>query len=186
MEEKPWFIYNCLLTTEEEDNLIKEYHRYAHQNNYGGKQNFDLDKIKENEYVIGSVRICLSTLYALCQCSYEAQMIYITFLHKVYINHNVVNLTLKQIKNFSQLSYVSINKGIYELEEAGLIEILEKDFYKLPIRDIYKGNSWPIIEQMQINYFRKKDEIKYEEQLEIKRNSDYLKDKLKLKSKNNE
>lgn len=184
MEEKPWFVYNCLLTTEEEDNLIKEYYRYAHKNNYGSKQDFDLDKIKENEYVTGSVRICLSTLYILFQCSYEAQIVYITFLHKVYINRNVVNLTLKQIKNFSQLSYVSINKGINELEEVGLIEILEKDYYKLPIRDLYKGNSWPIIEQMQTNYFRKKDEIEYEEQLENKRNSDYLNNKRKLKPKN--
>ena len=183
MEEKPWFIYNYLLTTEEEDNLIKEYHRYAHKSDYGGKKDFDLDKIKENEYVTGSIRICLSTLYTLCQCSHEAQIIYITFLHKVYINHNVVNLTLKQIKNFSQLSYVSINKGICELEEAGLIEILEKDFYKLPIRDVYKGNSWTIIEQMQTNYFRKEEERRYKLKQENKNRSEYLNNLRKLKLK---
>lgn len=44
---------------------------------------------------------------------------------------------------------------IKELVDRQLIEIIDNDYYKISIINLYKGNSWTIIQQMQTNYMRK-------------------------------
>lgn len=48
-----------LVTDDNEDNLIKEHHSFCHQNDYGDKRVFDLDKNKKekNEYITDSNKI---------------------------------------------------------------------------------------------------------------------------------
>lgn len=153
--DKVYNKFDYLVTSDKEDQLLNEYHTYCHRNDYGGKSRFDLDKIKDNEYIINSVRICLSTLYTICNCSRAARLVYITLLYKLHKVQNVINITVEQIKKFSKLTNEEVNRGLNELKEKELIEEIDETHYKIPIIDLYKGNSWDIIQQMETNYMRK-------------------------------
>ena len=145
------------------------------------------DRYSEDIYYnSASVRFKLEDLAKYNHCSLGAREIYILILSKLKKDTNILKLNRKDIKTTINISDASISRSIKELLNCGLLRILEKDTYVIPLNKVYKGNLTKMVKLYKAEK-EKEEQLKKEEEsknainyISNKRN---LKHKLKLKVK---
>lgn len=111
-------------------------------------------------YMDKSVRISIKTQMRLLNYSKSAQLVYWHIINQLNKNEYEITVTRSVLKSVTGLSDASVSRAIEELshkpdvgkdaapgDEIPLIQIIDKDTYRIPIHQCVKGNVNTIIER---------------------------------------
>ena len=100
---------------------------------------------KSVSYLKDSIRITITTALKLGSCSKAAYFIYFAIVNRLNKYDYEVKVTRSDIKSATGFSDASISRGIGELIDEKIIELIDKDTYHIPINQCVKGNVNKII-----------------------------------------
>lgn len=132
------------------------------------------------KYLNESVRVKIDRLYDIAYCNRSTQLVYFYILDCLKKNTNVVKIERNTFEEVLTLGKGTISKAIKSLVEKNFIQIIDKDTYKVPIDQSFKGNIDTIIKK---DKERKEEERRYKLEQENKNRSEYLSNLRKLKIK---
>lgn len=137
---------------------------------------------KSCKYLDESIRVKIDRLYDIAYCNRSTQLIYFYILDCLKKNTNVIKIERINFEKVLNFDKGTISKAIKSLVENKFIQIVDKDTYKIPIDQTFKGNIDTIIKK---DKERKEEERRYKLEQENKNRTEYLSNlrKLKLKAK---
>lgn len=132
------------------------------------KDDFDRPYTIKNKFLGKSVRVTIRRLFDIAQLNKATQLVFFYILERLHKDTNVVKVKRNDFVEVLQLDKGTVSKAIKTLIENNFIEVIEKDTYKIPIDQTYKGNLNTIIKKDIDNKKEIEDYNKEEE--EIKNN----------------
>lgn len=135
---------------------------------------------KPCKYLDESIRVKIDRLYDIAYCNRSTQLVYFYILDCLKKNTNVIKIERSNFEKVLNLDKGTISKAIKSLVENKFIQIIDKDTYKIPIDQTFKGNIDTIIKK---DKERKEEERRYKIEQENKNRTEYLSNLRKLKLK---
>lgn len=135
---------------------------------------------KPCKYLDESIRIKIDRLYDIAYCNRSTQLVYFYILDCLKKNTNAIKIERNNFEKVLNLDKGTISKAIKSLVENKFIQIIDKDTYKIPIDQTFKGNIDTIIKK---DKERKEEERRYKLEQENKNRTEYLSNLRKLKLK---
>lgn len=98
-------------------------------------------------YMKDSITFSIKTVLALSECSKHDIVTYSVILNILSKNSNIVNITRTELKDETGGTDSAISRSIKKLESLGLIDVIDRDRYRIPLDVAYKGNLTKMIKE---------------------------------------